>query len=156
MRKKKTHFIDRYGEGAEKARKYRKIDATSKTPAKIEAIVTEISLYNHKVDKEFIFVSIEEEDTKTHKKAEKRSGLQDTILGQTLMFREQNGKFVQILHNGSFHWITISNISSEKNEINYYDSLFHGKIKDHIKMQVCNFYKCPEDDDVMRVYVCQQ
>ena len=96
LRKKKTHFIDRYGEAAEKARKYRKIDATSKTPAKTEAIVTEISLYNHKVGKEFIFVSIEEEDTKTHKNAEKRSGLQDIILGQTLMFKEQNGKFVQI------------------------------------------------------------
>ena len=32
-----------------------------------------------------------------------RSGLQDTILGQKLIFKEQNEKFVQILHNGSFH-----------------------------------------------------
>ena len=79
-----------------------------------------------------------------------RSGLQDAILGQNLMLKEQNGKFVQILHNGSFHWITVSNIHREKNEINYYDSLFHGNIKDHIKMQVCNLHKCPEDEVVIK------
>ena len=113
---------------------------TSKTPIKTEAIVTEISLYDHKVDEDFIFVSIEEEDINTLRKAQKRSGLQDTILGQKLMFKEQNRKFVQILHNGSFHWITVGNINSEKNEINYCDSLFHGKIKDHIKIRVWNLY----------------
>lgn len=61
------------------------------------------------------------------------------FLGQKLMFKEQNEKFVQILHNGSFHCITVSHINFEKNEINHYDSLFHGKTKDHIKMQVRNF-----------------
>ena len=85
-----------------------------------------------------------------------RSGIKNTILGQKLMFKEQNEKSVQILHNGSFHWLTVSNINCEKNEINYYDSLFHGKIKDHIKMQVCNLYKCPEDEVVIKVRICQQ
>ena len=140
LRKKKANFIGRYGEGAEKASEYRKIDVTSKTPIKTEAIVTEISLYDHKVDEDFIFVSIEEEGINTLKNAQKRSGLQDTILGQKLMFKERNRKFVQILHNGSFHWMTVSNINSEKNEINYYDSLFHGKIKDHIRIRVWNLY----------------
>ena len=84
------------------------------------------------------------------------SGLQDTILGQKLMFKEWIEKFVQILHNGSFHWVTLSNINCQKNEINYYGSLFHGKIKDHIKMQVCNLYECPEDEVVIKVRICQQ
>ena len=72
------------------------------------------------------------------------------------MFKEQNEKFVQIVHNGSFHWVTVSNINCEKNGINYYDSLFHGKIKDHTKTQVCNLYKCSEDEVVIRVRICQQ
>ena len=25
--------------------------------------------------------------------------------------------------------------------IDYYDSLFHGRIRDHIKLQICNIYK---------------
>ena len=84
-----------------------------------------------------------------------RSLLHDTISGQKLMVKEQNEKFVQILHKDSFHWITVSNISCEKNEINYYDSLIHGKIKDHIKMQLGNLYKCPEDEVVIEVRICQ-
>ena len=55
-------------------------------------------------------------------------GLQDTVLGQKLMFKEQKEEFVQILHNGSYHWVVVSNINFSKDEINYYDILFHGKI----------------------------
>ena len=50
----------------------------------------------------------------------------------------------------------MSNINCGKNEINYYDSLFDGKIKDRIKMQVRNLYKCSEDELVIKVRVCQQ
>ena len=31
-----------------------------------------------------------------------QNGLQDTILGQKQMFKEQKGEFVQILHNGNY------------------------------------------------------
>ena len=55
-------------------------------------------------------------------------GLQDTVLGQKLMFKEQKEEFVQILHNGSYHWDVVSNINYSMDEINYYDILFHGKI----------------------------
>ena len=44
------------------------------------------------------------------------SGLQDTILGQNLMSKEENGKFVQILHCGTFPWLTVSNINCEKKQ----------------------------------------
>ena len=30
-------------------------------------------------------------------------GLQDTVLGQKLMFKEQKGAFLQILHNGNYN-----------------------------------------------------
>ena len=55
-------------------------------------------------------------------------GLQDTVLGQKLMSKEQKGEFVQILQNGNYHWVVVSNINFSKDEINYYDILFHGKI----------------------------
>ena len=61
-------------------------------------------------------------------------GPEDTGLGQKLMFMEQNREFVQILHNGNYHCVVLSNIISSKNEIDYYDSLFHRKTRDHEKM----------------------
>ena len=61
-------------------------------------------------------------------------GLKIAVLGQNLMFKEQKGEFVQILHNGNYHWVALSNIICSKNEIENYDSLSFGKIKDHVKM----------------------
>ena len=48
-----------------------------------------------------------------------RYGLQDSALGQKLILKEERGEFVQILHNGSYHWVVVSNINSTKNEINH-------------------------------------
>ena len=36
------------------------------------------------------------------------NGLQDTNLGQTLAFDIQRSPFVQVLHTGYDHWVTIS------------------------------------------------
>ena len=43
VRKKEKYFIGGHEEGAENARKYKKIDVTSKTRVKVEAVVTETS-----------------------------------------------------------------------------------------------------------------
>ena len=83
-------------------------------------------------------------------------GLQDTIVGQKLMFKEQKGELAQILHNGNCHWVVISNINCSKDEINYYDSLFHGKIRDNVKMQICNIFKCSGKELTVNVKACQQ
>ena len=83
-------------------------------------------------------------------------GLQDTVLGQKLMFKGQKGEFVQILHNVNYHWIVISNINCSKDETNYYDSLFHGKIRDHVKMQICNIFICSGKELMVNVKACQQ
>ena len=32
----------------------------------------------------------------------------------------------------------VTNFNCGENEVDFYDSLFHGRVKDHIKMQICN------------------
>ena len=54
---------------------------------------------------------------------------------EELMFKEKKGELVQILINESYHLLVVSNISGTKNEIKY---LFYRKIKDHVKIQICN------------------
>ena len=39
-----------------------------------------------------------------------RYGLVDSALGQKLMFRNEKGEFVQISHNGSYHWVSVSTV----------------------------------------------
>ena len=36
--------------------------------------------------------------------------------------------FIQILHDGRSHWVTVSTIACDPGEINYYHSPFKGKI----------------------------
>ena len=52
-------------------------------------------------------------------------GLHDPVLGQRLQFPVARSKFVQILHNGSLHWITVSNMltGSPRNQVDVFDSL---------------------------------
>ena len=83
-------------------------------------------------------------------------GLQDTVLGQKLMFQEQKGEFVKILHNGNFRWVVISNINCKKNKIDYCNSPFHGKIKDHVKIQIFKIFKCSRKELKVNVKTCQQ
>ena len=79
-------------------------------------------------------------------------GLQSTYLGQALRFKEEEEKFCQILHNGSLHWIAISNLNCQDgSSIEYFDSLFHGRVKDHIKLQICNLFKCKSKSLVIHV-----
>ena len=72
------------------------------------------------------------------------------------MSKEQKGKFVQILHNGNHHWVVISNINGSKDEIDYYDSLFHGKIGNDVKMQICIIFKCSSKELTVNIKACQQ
>ena len=50
------------------------------------------------------------------------NGLQDVTLGLTLSFAIQTEEFVQILHTGHAHWVTVSNIGCKDGEINIFDS----------------------------------
>ena len=80
---------------------------------------------------------------------------QDTILGQKLMFKPKE-HFVQILHNKSFHWVTVSNVNSKSGSVDYYDSLFHGRIKDHVKLQIANISKTKNSELEIHIRSCQQ
>ena len=80
---------------------------------------------------------------------------QDTILGQKKMFKPKE-HFVQILHNKSFHWVTVSNVNSKSGSVDYYDSLFHGGIKDHIKLQIPNISKTENSELEIQIRSCQQ
>ena len=61
------------------------------------------------------------------------TGFMIPYLEKKLMLKEQKGEFVQILHKGNYHWVVMSNINCSKNKIDYYNSLFHGKINHHVK-----------------------
>ena len=73
-------------------------------------------------------------------------GLQDPILGQNLNFEiYQDRPFVQILHDGNIHWVTVSTINCDYGEIYLLDSMFRGKINNHIRRQVCAIIHCNLD-----------
>ena len=60
---------------------------------------------------------------------------QDTILGQKLMFKPKE-HFVQILHNKSFHCVTVSSFNSKSRSVSYY-----GRIEGNVKLQSANISK---------------
>ncbi len=68
----------------------------------------------------------------------KIKGFQNTQFGKKLNFIpfEQDDKFVQILHVQSCHWMTISNMNCQKNEVIVYDSHFNG-LTFKTKLQIC-------------------
>ena len=51
------------------------------------------------------------------------SGLQDVSLGQTLSFEIEAAEFVQVLHTGRSHWVTVSTIGCAPGEVDIFDSL---------------------------------
>ena len=51
------------------------------------------------------------------------NGLQEVGLGRTLFFVIQTEEFIQVLHNGHDHWVTVSTIGCKAGEINVFDSL---------------------------------
>ena len=77
---------------------------------------------------------------------------QDTILGQKLMFKPKE-HFVQILHSKSFNWVTVSNVNSKSGRVDYY---YHGRIKDHVKLQIANISKTENSELEIHIRSCQQ
>ena len=67
------------------------------------------------------------------------NGLQDPVLGQALSFAVyQTTPFVQVLHDGSLHWIAISTYNCKKGEAFLMDSMFHGRVAHQTKRQICS------------------
>ena len=72
------------------------------------------------------------------------NSLQDPLLGQRLSFKVARNPFIQIRYDGRCHWVTVSTFGCDPGEINYYDSLFKGKITDSVKKQICNLLHSKE------------
>lgn len=75
-------------------------------------------------------------------------GLQNPLLGQNLSFDVQTGEFVQILHSGGNHWITISTVGMECGHVRVYDSL-RGVLPDDAKKQIASLMMVREKDIVI-------
>ena len=52
------------------------------------------------------------------------AGFQCVGLGSTFAFEVESDKFVQILHNGHNHWLTISSVGTTPGQILVYDSMY--------------------------------
>lgn len=69
-------------------------------------------------------------------------GLQDTVLGTKLKFSIETD-FIQVLHDGSLHWITASNIFCEDKSVQLFDSLYSFASL-NVKMQIASIMMIQE------------
>ena len=63
-------------------------------------------------------------------------GLQNTTLGYTLTHDIMRKQFVQILHNGQDHWLTVSTIGLQSSYINIFDCMY-STLSSFCKDQIC-------------------
>ena len=61
-------------------------------------------------------------------------GLQDPSTHQCLSFQVLRGEFVQIIHVGGSHWVTVSNIGCNDGEVCVYDSLYYSVPSSTLKL----------------------
>jgi len=52
------------------------------------------------------------------------AGFQSVSLGSTFAFAVESDKFVQVLHNGYNHWLTISSVGTTPGQMLVYDSMY--------------------------------
>ena len=65
------------------------------------------------------------------------SGLQNVNLGLTMSFNVEPGEFIQILHDGCSHWLTVSTVGLKHPEVHAFDSLYTST-STLTKMQISN------------------
>jgi len=53
-----------------------------------------------------------------------KAGFQSAVLGNTFSFDVESEEFVQVLHNGHNHWLTISTVGAPPSNILVYDSMY--------------------------------
>ena len=80
------------------------------------------------------------------------SGLYNPVLGQTLSFPVTREAFVQILHVGGNHWITIENIPSFF--VNIYDSVYNTVTMD-TKKQIASLLCTKSSTIVLKIHKTQ-
>lgn len=70
-------------------------------------------------------------------------GFQSVLRGQSCSFNVESEEFIQILHNGKHHWMTISTIGAKHPEVFAYDSLLC-TAPDHLQQQIAALLKTGE------------
>ena len=79
-------------------------------------------------------------------------GMQDPVLGQVLQFKVINeSPFVQVLHTGGFHWVAVSTFGCNNEEVCIMDSLFHRRLSQQTKRQICSLMNCKKPKIVINV-----
>ena len=72
-------------------------------------------------------------------------GFQETTLGMTLAYDVPQGGFIQIVHDGFGHWLTISTIeATSSTEVFVYDSMY-ASISTNVKQQIAAIMARPEE-----------
>ena len=83
--------------------------------------------------------------------------MQGPVLGEALQFKVINeSPFVQVLHTGGFHWISISTFGCNNGEVCIMDSLFHGRQSQQTKRQICSLMNCKKPKIVVNALLLQQ
>lgn len=83
-------------------------------------------------------------------------GLQDTLLGTTLTYAVMPVEMLQILHDGSLHWLLISTIGCTEGNVNIYDSLKIGATAVNVQLQIASLL-CSQQKKIHCHYQpCQQ
>ena len=67
---------------------------------------------------------VSETQTLLKKMAPQLGGFQETCLGVSCGYTIETNDLVQVLHNGSDHWLTISTIGARQDELFIFDSLY--------------------------------
>ena len=84
------------------------------------------------------------------------SGFQDPILGEKMAFSIMKENFIQMLHDGYVHWLTVSTIGAQaSNEVLIYDSMLHS-LGGHGRKQVAALVACQEKEISIKMMKVQQ
>ena len=82
------------------------------------------------------------------------SGLQNVNLGLTMSFNVEPGEFIQILHDGCSHWLTVSTVGLKHPEVHAFDSLYTST-STSTKMQISNIlYSDKPTITVSKMFKC--
>ena len=84
------------------------------------------------------------------------SGFQDPILGEKMAFSIMKENFIQMLHDGYVHWLTVSTIGAQaSNEMLIYNSMLRS-LGGHGRKQVAALVACQEKEISIKMMKVQQ
>ena len=84
-------------------------------------------------------------------------GLQDPVRGQNLSYDVyQNRPFVQVIHDGRYHWLALSTYRCKEGEIYVLDRKFNHVLSLQTKRQICALLCCRQKSVKVKIVPVQQ